>query len=249
MPDYTRLKFDRARAKVDELPERNHLNSYNTFSVLQEVQRALGLWTQAPTDYWEIRGRFQDPYRRLVIADTPEYLMELVAGLDALSQDGFAQADHFVFTFGMSEVFVNESTGLVANQKPGYCRGGGVEETVFKNTSVAENTANILAISDLIAAEKPEAKIILTVSPVPLSRTFSGQDIVVANTQSKSVIRAAIGEAMTQRSNLIYMPSYERVMQDGRDSFEEDGRHVRRPVVAEIVQAFVEAHFEDPNAI
>lgn len=244
VPDYRQVRFDRAHAQVDELPGRNHLNTYNAWSVLQEVERILGLWTPGPDDYWTVKGRLQCPYRRLVFADTPETFQAVSAGLDAALRDGFARADHFIFTFGMTEIFVNRATGKVANQKPDYFAGGGRAETDFHQASFAENLAAMERIVDLITAEKPKALIYVTVSPVPLQRTFSGQDVVVANTMSKSTLRAALGQLAATRQNVRYFPSYELVLSAGAEAWEADGRHVRRPLVETITAGFVASHFE-----
>ncbi len=243
VPDYRQVKFDRAHAQVDELPGRNHLNTYNAWSVLQEVERLLGLWTPAPDDYWTVKGRIQCPYRRLVFADTVETFHQVSAGLDAALRDGFAKASHFIFTFGMTEIFVNRASGKVANQKPDYYAGGGRNETEFRQASFAENLSVMERIVDLITAEKPEALIFVTVSPVPLQRTFSGQDIFVANSLSKSTLRAALGQLAVNRRNVRYFPSYEMVMAAGVEAWEADGRHVRRPLVESITAGFVAANF------
>lgn len=245
VPDYRSLVFDKAVAQVDELPERNHLNTYNAFSVLQEVERILGLWTPAPDDWWQVEGRLQCPYRRLVFARSPEVFAQVTAGLDAVLRDGFAQADHFVFTFGMTEVFINRASGKVANQKPGYGAGGGVDETTYHRAGFAENLAVMQRLVDLIGAAKPAAKIFVTVSPVPLKRTFSGEDIFAANMLSKSTLRAALGELAATRANVVYFPSYEAVMAEGAEAWEEDGRHVRRALVEAITAAFVATSFHD----
>lgn len=230
-PDYRAVRFDPARASVDALPDHNHLNTYNAFSVLQEIERILGLWTPAPEDCWQVNNRLQCPYRRLVFADTPETFAEVCAELDRVLREGFAAADHFIFTFGMTEVFLNKASGKVANQKPGCGLGGGATETTFHQASFAENLTAALRLIDLIQAAKPQARIFVTVSPVPLKRTFSGQDVAVANTPSKATLRAVLAEAAAARPNVHYFPSYEAVIAEDREAWEEDGRHVRRPLV------------------
>lgn len=242
-PDYRQVQFDPALAQVDELPDRNHLNTYNAYSVLQEIERLLGLWTPAEDDFWQLEGRVQCPYRRLVFALTPEVLNEVGRDLTRVLRKGFDEADHFIFTFGMTEVFVNKSSGKVANQKPGYGLGGGVEETTFHRAGFAENFAVIGRIVDMITEAKPMARIFCTVSPVPLKRTFSGEDIFVANSLSKSTLRAVLGEITGAKPNVTYFPSYEAVMSGGPDAWEEDGRHVRRPVVEAITDTFVKTYF------
>ncbi len=242
-PDMASVIFDPAVSSIDELPERNHMNTYNAYSVLQEIERILGLWTPAPDDYWHVDGKLQCPYRRLVFADTPEIFADITAKLDTAFRAGFAAADHFVFTFGMTEVFVNRASGRAANQKPGYFKAGGAEETTYRSTTFADNHSTITRIVDLITAQKPEAKIFVTVSPVPLARTFSGDDIVVANTRSKATLRAVLAEVAETRPNVIYFPSYEAVLASGDGAWMPDGRHIRRAVVENITRAFVASAF------
>jgi len=244
VPDYRQLAFDKSVVQVDELPERNHLNTYNAYSVLQEIERILQFWQPAVDDYWQLEDKVQCPYRRLVFAQTSEAFAEVSAGLDAVLRQGFAEADHFVFTFGMTEVFINRASGKVANQKPGYGHGGGRDETDYHRVSFAENLAVMQRLVDLITAQKPKAKIFVTVSPVPLRRTFSGEDIFVANMLSKSTLRAALGQLAEDRPNVVYFPSYEAVMSEGSDAWEADGRHVKRGVVEAITAAFVRGVFQ-----
>ncbi len=242
-PDYRQLEFDKACIQVDELPERNHLNTYNASSILQEIERALNLWKPATDDFWEVGERVQCPYRRLVFADTLANLNRVSDDLDAVLRKGFSEADHFVFTFGMTEIFINRASGKVSNQKPGYGFGGGKHETTFHQAGFAENLATMERLVDLIAKQKPNARIFVTVSPVPLKRTFSDSDIFVANSFSKSTLRAALGQLASNRPNVEYFPSYEVVMAAGSDAWEADGRHVRRALVEEITAGFVASYF------
>ena len=243
VPDYRAVIFDAAHAQADELPGRNHMNTYNAFSVLQEIERILGLWTPDPDDYWTIGEKLQCPYRRLVLADSVPVYAALCAGLDTALRDGFAAADHFIFTFGMTEIFVNNRSGKVASQKPGYGMAGGATETTYHRATFAENFAVISRLVDLITSAKPQAKIFMTVSPVPLKTTFSGEDIFAANTLSKATLRTVLAEIAAARPNVIYFASYDAVIAAGEAAWEGDGRHVLRPVVESITRAFVESYF------
>lgn len=244
-PDYRQVEFDPATASIDEIPKRNHLNTYNAFSVLQEIERILGIWQPEADDFWQVDGRVQCPYRRLVFADTPEIYTKICADLDRVLRRGFDAADHFVFTFGMTEVFMNKKSGKIASQKPGYGAGGGVDETTYHRAGFAENFSAISRIVDLITDAKPNARLFCTVSPVPLKRTFSGEDIYVANSLSKSTLRAVLGELAEVYPNVTYFPSYEAVTSGGDAAWEEDGRHVQRPVVEAITRTFVKTYFAD----
>ena len=243
-PDYRHLSFDKAHVQVDGLPERNHLNTYNAYSVLQEVERMLRLWQPADNDYWQLADKVQCPYRRLVFADTPVAFNAVSKDLDAVLRKGFDEADHFVFTFGMTEIFINRASGRVSNQKPGYGFGGGGNETMYHRATFAENLATMERLVDLITERKPGAKIFVTVSPVPLMWTFSGEDIFVANSLSKCTLRAALGQLAENRKNVYYFPSYEAVVASGPNAWGPDGRHVRREIVEQITRGFVASYFD-----
>lgn len=76
-------------------------------------------------------------------------------------------------------------------------------------------------------------RMILTVSPVPLTATFTSADVAVANSYSKSVLRAAVEELITERSRTDYFPSYESVvLTDRKLAWRDDQIHVS----AELIQ-------------
>lgn len=82
-----------------------------------------------------------------------------------------------------------------------------------------------------------ERNILLTVSPVPLRRSFTGDDVIVANTYSKSVLRAVAGQMEKRYQNVTYFPSYETVMLTRQaDVWVDDLIHVRDEFVGKIVR-------------
>jgi hypothetical protein len=251
VPRYGEISFDPSLAAVDGLPDGEHMNFYNTFTVRLQIEQLLGLWTQAQDDYWKTRwpGRpwgdvsYQDPYRRLVLAKTPEILANTIDSMNKIMLRGFEEASAFIFTFGMTEVFVNAKSGKVASQKPLYSGGGGLDETTLQVSSFGDNLENVLSIIDLIRTRKPNSPIVMTVSPVALSRTFQKLDIVTVNTESKSILRAVLGQAARERENVIYLPSYEFVTSLGYErAYRRDRRHVRREIVDTIIEHFFAAH-------
>jgi len=256
VPSYRNIRFDPAEAIVDTLPGREHMNFYNTFTVRLQIEQLLGLWEQGADDWWKIRKRpaapwgpvcFQDPYRRLILAKSPEILARTIGEVNAEMRRGFDAATAFIFTFGMTEVFVNRATGKVASQKPLYGGGGGSDETTLHVSTFQENLDNVLAIVDMIQERKPGVPIVLTVSPVALSRTFQDADVVTINSESKSILRAVLGQVCRERQNVHYLPSFEFVTYGGLDrSYKADRRHVKRPVVDQIVEHFFQAYFSGP---
>ena len=87
----------------------------------------------------------------------------------------------------------------------------------------------------------------LTTSPVPLHATFTDLDVRVANTESKSRIRAAVSEFVDRHPDVHYFHSYEMVVTAERQSdyYRDDGRHVHRHAVRYIVSEFLRL-FADP---
>ncbi|SJM29843.1 conserved hypothetical protein [Mesorhizobium delmotii] len=227
------------------------MNFYNTFTVRLQIEQMLGLWDQAHDDWWQVKKRapwgpicFQDPYRRGIFAKSPQVLREVIESVNREMRVGFDAATAFIFTFGMTEVFINKASGKIAAQKPLYRGGGGMQETTLHVSNFQENYANVMATVDMVRQNKPDAPIILTVSPVALARTFQDADVVTASTEGKSVLRAVLGQVCRERDNVHYLPSFEFVTHGGlARSYREDLRHVKISVVDEIVEQFFNAYF------
>lgn len=79
-------------------------------------------------------------------------------------------------------------------------------------------------------------RILVTVSPVPLLSTFRNCDVIVANSYSKSVQRAAV-EVFSQHDDVDYFPSYETVVvsEPGHVWGKADFRHVSADAVDHIM--------------
>jgi hypothetical protein len=260
LPEYSSLIFDKDHFIVDTLPEREHMNYYNTFSIRQEFQRALGGISQAPDDYWVIKRRkivhgklvasevdtdvvYQDPYKRLVFADTLDGLIWVRDSVNNCFRRGLLDATVIVITLGMTEVFKSKKTGLVVNQVPVYGGGGGLRETEFYKSSFEDNVANLhVALSELRAVN-PNVKVVLTVSPVPLQRTFSKRDIFVNNYASKCALRAVAERICDEFEFVSYFPSFEIVWNIGPPAYERDLLHVKPDVVRHIIGIFRQAFF------
>ena len=121
---------------------------------------------------------------------------------------------------------------------PGYALGGGQDELEFHLSTVGENFENLKATVRLIRSVRPDAPIVFTVSPVPLTATFTQQDVFVANMESKSTLRVAAAEVCRSFEGVHYFPSYEVCTAIG-DVYEADGRHIKRHVVQSIVKLFL----------
>lgn len=83
-------------------------------------------------------------------------------------------------------------------------------------------------------------RMILTVSPVPLTATASNEHILRASTYSKSVLRAVAGDFCYDHSFADYFPSFELVTNPAAKSehFEDNLRSVRPDAVAKVMTTF-----------
>ncbi len=86
-------------------------------------------------------------------------------------------------------------------------------------------------------------RVLITTSPVFLARTFTGDDVIVANTHSKSVLRAVAGELSEKYENVDYFPSYEIATLTRRpEVWEDDLTHVQPNFIARIMQHVTNAY-------
>jgi GSCFA family len=163
-------------------------------------------------------------------------------------------AGAFVFTLGLAEVWEDRHTGAV------FWRGVPKDvfdstRHVFRTSTVEENEGNILKTIELIR-EVSAAPIVLTLSPVPLNGTFRDISCMTADCVSKSTLRVALDRVLDRRlDEVYYWPSFEIVRWVGGHvpwpayGFNRgDSRHVTRYLVAEIIDAFVQA-FYGPAAV
>jgi tetratricopeptide (TPR) repeat protein len=92
-------------------------------------------------------------------------------------------------------------------------------------------------------------KILITTSPVPLTRTFTGQDISIANSYSKSVLRAVCGAAPLERQGVDYFPSYEMAtLSSPALVWKADRIHVSPAFVGKIVGHMLDHYMEGVEA-
>lgn len=154
----------------------------------------------------------------------------------------FEQADIFIITLGLSEVWYNKQTEEVfwrAIPKSKF------NELIhgFKVSSVEENKDNLNKIIEIIHKYKPKSLIVFTLSPVPLVATFRPVSCITASSVSKSILRVALDEVLRDNKllnkQLFYFPSYE-IVKDfyGSEAYKEDNRHIRKSIVNSIMLLF-----------
>lgn len=155
----------------------------------------------------------------------------------------FDETDLFILTFGLSEIWYDEPTGNVfwrTIPKDAYDPA----RHKFRVSTVEENKANMKRIYELIRKHRPNAKIIYTLSPIPLQATFRPNSCITSNAVSKSVLRVAIDETVRELRHegvLHYWPSYELVVDAFQQPMKHDRRHPKDPVLDYIMMLFERA--------
>ncbi len=214
---------------------------YNTFAIRQEFEHLFGTSGYSDDDVvlgddgvWE--HLFRKEYRS---KDSKEAVLAMAAEGDAVARKAYSEADVVVITLGLTEIWQRDSDGLVAVELPPAPahRAGG---WTFRSARVSENIDNLERTLELLRAHT-KAEVLITVSPVPLGATFRPEDIIVANCESKSRLRAALADFLLDHPDVHTFHSYELVAQwQGQGTFfEDDGRHVNPQGVAFIMNEFL----------
>lgn len=158
----------------------------------------------------------------------------------------FDKTDVFVLTFGLSEVWYDEPTGEVFWRAVPQDKYDPARHK-FRVSTVEESRRNIAEIFALIRKHRPQAKVIVTLSPIPLIATFRQMSCISANSVSKATLRVAIDEAVRDAGpGVFYWPSYEFVLNYFANPWKPDRRHVRQPLLDFIMTAFERVYSTQP---
>lgn len=158
------------------------------------------------------------------------------------TEDLLNRTDVFIITLGVSEVWYDKQTGEVAWRA--------IPEQIFDEnrhgfrvSTVEENRENLTAIREIILRHRPEAKLIFTLSPVPLMATFRDVSCISASSVSKAVLRVALDEFVRSlpkgQGDTWYYPSYEAIMHFFREPFTDDNRHPKPKYVQKVLYHFL----------
>ena len=218
-------------------------NKYNTFSIYNELRWALDPNAEFPLNsiVHVGNGTFYDPHTNpaLQLGDFDETLRrsELIRSVTRR----VSKCRVVVITLGLVEVWRDKTANVFINQVIPDMLRLYPDRYELHATNFADNFSNLEAIHALLEQfGHHDVRIIVTVSPVPLMATFSPEDVVVANTYSKSLLRAVAQEWAAKYGNVHYFPSYEIVQNsDPRLTWEEDRRHVKGQVVQHIMRLFL----------
>lgn len=218
-------------------------NVYTVAQLRQWLEWSHGVRPVDP-ELWRDEGRVQDPFRPGVepggYASDREAAVLRATTLRAL-RTALSQAQVFIFTLGLVEGWTHRHTGSVYPVCPGVAGGRFDPDLhVWRRWRHAEIAADLQACLRLLHTHHPSLRVVLTVSPVPLTATMSGEHVLVATQAAKATLRSVAAEAVADDPLVDYFPSYEIIASHpyrGR-FFEANGRSVSPDGVAHVMRQF-----------
>ncbi|MGY2196577.1 GSCFA domain-containing protein [Pseudomonas gingeri] len=221
-------------------------NLYTPAMLRQWLEWAL-LDRAMPEQVWSRDGRFFDPMRPAV---EPAGYASLEALRDARRttlaaiKAAIQRAKVFVFTLGLTEAWVDRHTSLVYPLCPGTLHGTfDPQAHALRNFGFLDSYREMTTALELLRSVNPGIRLLLTVSPVPLTATATGQHVLTATTYSKSVLRAVAGQLCEEQRDVDYFPSYEIITGTPFKAafYQDNQREVTPEGVAFVMQQFFAA--------
>ena len=228
-------------------------NLYTARQLLQLFDRAYGHFRPLE-DVWGGEGGLIDPFRPQIqpggFATRTEYDLDRRAHFASVRR-AFESLDVLVFTLGLTESWLSREDGAVFPVCPGVS-GGDFDPArhVFHNFTVDEVVADLTAFIARLRTVNPTARMILTVSPVPLVATAGDDHVLSATTYSKAVLRVAAETVSRSHRDVAYFPSYEIITGPAARGryYAEDLRSVLEEGVSHVMRVFMRHYAKDHEA-
>lgn len=230
---------DEARARGYDLFSCRYGNIYTSRQLLQLLLAAQGRHTPAEA-VWMRDGRYFDALRPSVEPTGMASAQEVLAARERHLEHVltmFKTLDVLVFTLGLTEGWESRLDGTMYPTAPGTIAGQyDPSRHALRNLRYGEVMADMETFWQELRLLNPGARLLLTVSPVPLAATASDEHVLPATVYSKSVLRAVAGDLAEDHEDIHYFPSYEIIASHPAKGmfFEPDQRQVN-PLGVELV--------------
>ncbi|MGO1118177.1 GSCFA domain-containing protein [Rhodovibrionaceae bacterium A322] len=227
----------------------------NIYTTQQLLQLGLEAFREITPELpvWEHKGRYYDALRPAIEPDGfsshEEMLLHRELHLTHV-RDLLLKMDVLIFTLGLTEHWYDKVSELVLPVAPGTIAGDYDEERhEFRNAAIHEVIGDFNAFQQLLLQQRNHRpfKVILTVSPVPLTATYEDRHVLVSTVGSKAILRAVVGQIAQNQPHVDYFPSFEIVTHPAaRSSHYNDNL---RTVTAEGVNRVMETFFSQHEAL
>ena len=190
-----------------------------------------------------------DPHLHPLVAPAP--LVEVLGRRKGISEymAKAKEARVFIMTLGLAEAWYDTQSHLYLNAvPPTQAREAHPDRFEFHLLDYGQILEKLELVHGLLAQHgRPDFRMLVTVSPVAMNTTFTGGDVLVANTYSKAVQRAAVEAFVRSHDNVDYFPSFESVtLSDRRRAWRDDQAHASDEIVRLNVLRMIEA-YADPE--
>ena len=217
-------------------------NIYTASMLRQWIDWSLKI-KKCPDAYVKEGKKFFDPFRPRVpeggYSSFQSLRKERMLTLKSIRKS-VSESDIFIFTLGLTESWI-DLLGYTYAICPGtFCGKFSDKIHFFKNYKYDEIYNDMEQVILNLRTLNPSLCFVLTVSPVPLTATFSENHILVANTYSKSVLRAVAGDLNSKYEFVDYFPSYELISSHPFKGqfFDENLRTVKKSGVNFVMEHF-----------
>jgi hypothetical protein len=157
-----------------------------------------------------------------------------------------SSSEILVVTLGLTEAWFHKPSGMYCNSVSASVIARRRNEFELRVIGIDENRRALASIYESIKRHHAGPfTLFLTVSPVPLSATFSDSDIVIATARSKATLRAVAEEFAEEHGDVCYFPSYEIAMYSNPAMvWRPDRLHIQGGCVEHIVSVFLENYVD-----
>ncbi|QDT07030.1 GSCFA family protein [Rubripirellula lacrimiformis] len=227
---------------------RTALNKYSPHSIAFELDRVISGRSLENDGFVQVDDSlWYDPHCSQVVPRPLEDCREVRAKVAGVTRE-IEDCDFVFVTLGLTETWIDNELNVPVNlpPKPNLLKRF-PDRFGFSNATYPSVVEALESTIDLVCKQcNREMKFIFTVSPVPLQTTYSDVDVILANTYSKSVLRAACGHLSAMHDNVDYFPSFEMLMYSNRRLvWREDEVHIKNSAVGTVIQRFANSYLED----
>jgi len=248
-PAHTLLQEFGGEVESHHLFSARYGNIYTVRQLLELFRQAFGLMPMIE-DFVEHDGRWFDLLRPNVqksgFSSRAEARADRAFHLTRVKAM-FENADVLVFTLGLTESWNNAvHGGYTYPVCPGTVRGNyDSNHHVFHNFTCSEIVADLETLISESRPVNPQLRLILTVSPVQLVATNTGNNVLIASSYSKSVLRAAAGEIEARHGHVAYFPSFEIISHSASHGqyLSSDLREVTERGVRHVMENFLSSFY------
>ncbi len=231
-------------------------NIYSCQQLLTIAKEAL-LGHEPAERVWVRGSRFIDAMRPAVepegLSSALEVLRHRAFHLSRV-RELFTDMDVLVFTLGLTEGWINRVDGTAYPMAPGVM-GGCFDPSLheFRNYGFNDVKSALEEFRSILTNHRQGRpfRMLLTVSPVPITATASGAHVLPSTIYSKSVLRAVAGELAAKHEDVDYFPSFEIITNPASRGmfYESNLRTVRSEGVNTVMDCFFKSFAPEEKKI